>query len=120
MKVEKELLLKLRKMETLLKNDFPSEDIERIENTFFNNNSKYCLMGDFDSFCSLISGSLGYVNSNKKIPKYQRNLLYKDFFTLYPQYEPLKEQLDTYPDFSQELFVHERVRELLLDIVKMN
>ncbi|WP_229754408.1 YxiJ-like family protein [Fictibacillus barbaricus] len=35
----------------------------------------------------------------RKIPKYQRNLLYKDFFSLYPQYSMFNESISNYPDF---------------------
>ncbi|AST06224.1 MULTISPECIES: YxiJ-like family protein [Anoxybacillus] len=118
MKVNHDVILELEKMSILLNNDFPSEDIERIENTILKDNDKYCLTGGFDSFCSLISGSLSYVLAHKKIPRYQRKLLYKDFFALYPYYEPLRKHLEKFPHFSEELKVHERVRELLLEVVK--
>lgn len=61
MKVNQDIMRKLENMRVLLEKDFPSEDIERIEHSIFQDDDKCCLTGDYDSFCSLISGSLSYV-----------------------------------------------------------
>ncbi|NNU90276.1 hypothetical protein ETB99_06720 [Anoxybacillus sp. CHMUD] len=37
---------------------------------------------------------------------------------MYPYYEPLRKHLEKSSHFSEELKVHERVRELLLEVVK--
>lgn len=73
------------------------------------------LVADFNEFCMLIAGSSSYVLSNKKIPNYQRQFLYKDFFTLYPKYTFLKDSVSNYPHFYKELESFEKARKLLLN-----
>ncbi|MGG5255341.1 YxiJ family protein [Neobacillus sp. SM06] len=119
MQIEKELLSKLKNFNNMLKTGFPSEDIEKIEKDIFHDGEQHFLAGDFDSYCSLIRGSLGYVLSNRKIPRYQRELLNKDFFAMYPHYSYLKQSLQMYPEFERDLIVHENTRELLLEVIKL-
>ncbi|MGP7815693.1 YxiJ family protein [Niallia sp. 01092] len=116
MKIDTELLIKLKQVEKLLENDFPTEDINKIEEDIIKDSEEHYFTGDFDSYCSLICGSLDYVLSNKRIPRNQRKLLNKDFFTLFPEYQNLKEHLQKYPDFARELNAHEKMRKLLLEI----
>ncbi|MGD7007280.1 YxiJ family protein [Metabacillus sp. 84] len=54
---------------------------------------------------------------NNKMPKNQRNLLNKDFFSLYPHNDLLKISINNYPDFKRELEGYEIVRKLMLGIV---
>ncbi|MFD3446478.1 YxiJ family protein [Microbacteriaceae bacterium 4G12] len=120
MRINQDLLIELKRMSVKLRNAFPSEDIEKIEEYFPNIDNEECyLTGDFDQYCSLISGSLDYVLSNKRIPKYQRKKLHKDFFALYPHYVFLKENINQYPNFYHELEVHEQTRQLLLEVIKL-
>ncbi|MCY8571313.1 YxiJ family protein [Bacillus haynesii] len=118
--MKKDLMSKLEILyNTELSNGFPYEDIEQIEKDFEDIiKEESWLVADFNEFCMLIAGSSTYVLANKKIPKYQRQFLYKDFFSLYPKYSLLKESLGNYPDFHKELISFEKTRELLLDIIK--
>ncbi len=119
MQIDKELLSKLKHVNMLLKTGFPSEDIDKIEKDTFQDSEQHFLAGDFDSYCSLIRGGLDYVLSNKKIPRHQRELLKKDFFAMYPNYRYLKQNLQMYPNFERDLIVHEKTRELLLEVIKL-
>lgn len=66
----------------------------------------------------LIAGSCSYVLTNKIIPKYQRDLLYKDFFSLYPQNSNLQAAISEYPDLQKELGSFETARKLILHIIE--
>lgn len=76
------------------------------------------LYADFEEFIMLIAGSCSYVLGKKKIPIYQRDLLHKDFFSLYPQYSMLNESISNYPGFHKELEGIENTRNLILDIIE--
>lgn len=115
----------LSKLEILyhaeLSNGFPYEDIELIEKDFVGIiDEENWLAADFNEFCMLIAGSSTYVLANKKIPKYQRQILHKEFFSLYPNYYFLKDSLANYPNFHRELISFEKTRELLLTIINKN
>lgn len=104
---------------TELINEFPKEDIEKIEKDFEDSVSEEdWLVADFNDFCMLIAGSSSYVLANKKIPNYQRQFLYKDFFSLYPKQSFLKGSVSKYPHFYKELVSFEKARELLLIIIQ--
>lgn len=104
---------------TELMNEFPNEDIEHIEKDFEDVFSEVDWLGaDFNESCMLIAGSTSYVLGNKKIPKNQRQFLYKNFFSLYPKYSFLKDSVSNYPHFYKELVSFEKARELLLVIIQ--
>ncbi|WP_227940229.1 YxiJ-like family protein [Alkalihalobacillus deserti] len=106
---------------TELMNEFPNEDIEQIGKDFEDSiTEEDWLVADFNEFCMLIAGSSSYVLGNKKIPNYQRQFLYKDFFSLYPKYLFLKNSVSSYPHFYKELVSFEKARELLLVIIQDN
>ncbi|KXZ13071.1 YxiJ family protein [Bacillus nakamurai] len=73
--------------------------------------------GDFYEYFVLVSGSLHCILANRKMPKQQRNALFKSFFELYPQYAHLKNVLTDYPELSREIELHERARRLLVSII---
>lgn len=118
--MKNDLLSELKMLyNTELTNGFPYEDIEQIEKDFEDNLSEEnWLVADFNEFCMLIAGSSSYVLSNKKIPNYQRQFLYKDFFTLYPKYTFFKDSVSNYPHFYKEFVSFEKARELLLNIIQ--
>ncbi|WP_019413166.1 YxiJ family protein [Paenisporosarcina sp. TG20] len=104
-----------------LMNEFPNEDIEKIEKDFEDIISEVdWLVGDFNEFCMLIAGSSSYVLGNKKIPNNHRQVLYKNFYSLYPKYSILKDSISNYPHFYKELESFEKARELLLVIIQNN
>ncbi|MBN3543890.1 hypothetical protein JYA64_01065 [Fictibacillus barbaricus] len=119
---DKQKLDKLNELQKYYNNEIlhsiPHDDYEKIEKDLgIQENDLYA---DFEEFTMLIAGSCSYVFSNKKIPKYQRNLLYEDFFSLYPQNSILKESLSIYiyQCFHKELNCLENTRKLILHIIE--
>jgi hypothetical protein len=102
---------------TELGKGLPYEDIEQIENDF--KDVEEWLVADFNEFVMLVAGSCTYVLSNKKIPKYQKQFLYRDFFSLYPKYLFIKDSVSSYPEFHRQLLSVEKAREIILDIIKL-
>jgi YxiJ-like protein len=116
----KQKLDKLNELQKLYNDEIlhyiPHDDYEKIEKDLeIQENDLYA---DFEEFIMLIAGSCSYVFGRKKIPKYQRNLLYKDFFSQYPQYTMLNESISNYPDFHKELESIENARKLILNIIE--
>jgi YxiJ-like protein len=113
------LIDKLNELQKFYNNDILNtnlhDDYEKIEKDL--GIQEIDLYADFEEFTMLLAGSCSYVLGNKNIPKYQRNLLYKDFFTLYPQYSVLNESISNYPGFHKELEGIENVRKLILNII---
>jgi hypothetical protein len=86
---------------TALINEFPSDDILKIEEDFQGDIAEIdWLTADFNEFCTLITGSCSYVFDNKKIPKRQREFLYRDFFSLYPKYLFLETAIEKSEDVN--------------------
>ncbi|GGB47297.1 YxiJ-like family protein [Fictibacillus barbaricus] len=104
-KNDKQKLDKLNELQKFYNNEILHsnlhDDYEKIEKDLGIQEDE--LFADFEEFIMLIAGSCSYVFGKKKIPKYQRNMLYKDFFSQYPQYTMLKESISNYPGFHKEL-----------------
>lgn len=94
----------------------PHDDYEKIEKDL--GIQEIDLYADFEEYIMLIAGSCSYIFDKKKIPKYQRNLLFKGFFSLYPQYMMLKESISNYPGIQKELESIENTRKLILNIIE--
>ncbi|HWJ77571.1 YxiJ-like family protein [Niallia sp. RD1] len=117
MQVDYETLKKLKEFKILLNSlEFPSEDLIKMEDELIEDNEETSLTGDFDSYWSLVSGSLDYIMNNKKIPHKQKRLLDKDFFVHFPCYSNLKKQYHLFSDFKGCLKTLEDIRQLLLKI----
>jgi hypothetical protein len=118
-KVNNHLIAELKKLyEHKLQNPFPYEDIYRIQEDFRSKlNKEDCLTGDLNNYCMNISGSISYVLAKKRVPSIQKALLYKDFFETYQQYQFLKDELEKYPDFFEELANFESARRLLIQVI---
>ncbi|API93368.1 YxiJ family protein [Virgibacillus sp. 19R1-5] len=92
--MKQDLIKCLKKLD--LQNGFPYEDLNLIKDTYVkelsNLPSDTSLIEDFNDFCLIIAGSVSYAIEGKKIPKYQKRLLNKDFFESYPYYSFLKKK----------------------------
>ncbi|MDA1762245.1 YxiJ family protein [Bacillus cereus] len=108
-----ELRQKLEYLKEALEIPYPSEDIERIEEEYKTGS----FIDDFYSYTSLIDGSLSYVLSSKKIPKLQRELLYKSFLQAYPEYLFIG-NLEQYVELNRQLSIYEQTRKLLIVIIE--
>lgn len=117
--MKKEAIKELKKMyESTLAAGFSYENISKIEKKFGNKNPEIeNFIEDFNNFCLLVAGSCTYVLSNKKIPKYQRKNLERDFFSQYPEYYFIQAELGRYSDLYRELKSIESARELLIEII---
>lgn len=115
---KQDLIKCLKKLD--LQNGFPYEDLNLIEDTYAkelsNLPSDTSLIEDFNGFCLIIAGSVSYAIEGKKIPKYQKRLLNKDFFESHPFYSFLKKEINKYNDFKRELERHELARQILIQL----
>lgn len=116
--MKQDLIKCLKKLD--LQNGFPYEDLNLIEDTYVkelsNLPSDTSLIEDFNDFCLIIAGSVSYAIEGKKIPKYQKRLLNKDFFESYPYYSFLKKEINKYNDLKRELEIHELARQILIKL----
>jgi hypothetical protein len=112
---DKDIIKKLKELD--MQKKFPHEDIHSIQEKhkekFPTPEEENNLFEDFDNYQSLINGSLSYVIDGRKIPQYQKQYLDQDFFSSYPKYNFLKEELEYYPNLKRELKVYETTREIL-------
>ncbi|HDX9577534.1 TPA: hypothetical protein ROX88_001026 [Bacillus pseudomycoides] len=113
-KINEELFQNLKNMEVQLEVPYPFEELEQIEYSY----KKDCFVEDFYEYCSLISGSLSYALSFKKIPSYQRQLLFNDFFQMYPEYNFLREKSERYLELHYQLKIHEKTQKLLIKVIE--
>ena len=118
------ILSQLYEIKNELNNPFPYRDTDKIQDDFqaeFLNLSdeEDCLVGDFNTYCMNIAGTLSYVLSGKtnKIPKSQIEMLKKSFFDFYKQYKFFEDKIETYNDFYKEYKTFEQTRRLLLQLV---
>lgn len=104
-----------RAYKELLSFPFPYEGLASLENTFEDTHPEIEeFTMDFNDFCTLVAGSCTYIIKGKAIPKYQASFLTEAFFTSYPKYTFLQPVLKDYPDVSDELIRHEKVRKMLV------
>lgn len=113
MRINVELRQKLEYLKEELEIPYPSEDIERIEDEY----KTESFADDFYSYTSLIDGSLSYVFALKKVPKSQREMLYKSFLQAYPEYVFLG-NLGQYVELNQQLSIYEQIRKLLMVVIE--
>ncbi len=111
-KIRLELCQKLECMKRKLEIPYPSEDIERIEEEY----KTESFADDFYNYTSLIDGSLSYVLASKKIPKFQRELLYESFLQTYQEYLFLG-NTEQYAELTRQLNIYEQARKLLIVVI---
>ncbi|ALC89150.1 hypothetical protein AM500_04605 [Bacillus sp. FJAT-18017] len=110
-------------MNNELGNPFPYSDIYKVLEDFKNeflslSEDEDFLIGDFNTYCMNIAGTLSYVLGGKinKIPQGQIEMLKESFFDFYKQYKFLEEKVENYNEFFQEYKNFERARRLLLTL----
>ena len=107
-----------------LANPFPYEDTKRIKSDFerdFILLKDESLNADFNDYCTLIVGTTSYfIKGNvTNIPKKQVELLKENFFQRFPKYSFIEASLRNYPDFKAEYNIHEELRKLILDYLRL-
>ncbi|MEH6958075.1 YxiJ family protein [Neobacillus drentensis] len=118
------ILKQLTEIKNELGKPFPYSDTDKIQDDFqteFLNLSdeEDCLVGDFNTYCMNIAGTLSYVLAGKtnKIPQGQIEMLQKSFFDFFKQYKSFEDKIETYNDFFQEYKNFEQTRKLLLHLL---
>jgi YxiJ-like protein len=118
------ILKQLTEIKNELDNPFPYRDTDKIQDDFqteFLNLSdeEDSLVGDFNTYCMNIAGTLSYVLAGKtnKIPQAQIEMLQKSFFDFFKQYKFFEDKIETYNDFFQEYKTFEQTRTLLLHLL---
>ena len=118
------ILKQLSEIKSGLDKPFPYREIDKIQADFraeflsLSDESDF-LMGDFNTYCMNIAGTLSYVLAGKtnKIPQGQIEMLQKSFFELFKQYKFFEDQIETYKDFFREYKNFEQTRTLLLKLL---
>ncbi|MBO7748956.1 hypothetical protein I8J29_32815 [Paenibacillus sp. MWE-103] len=92
-----------------LDNPFPYRDTDKIQADFQYDflkltDDKNSLVGDFNTYCMNIAGTLSYVLAGKtsKIPQRQIEILKFSFFSWFQQYMFIQDKISDYVEFSRE------------------
>lgn len=114
-----ESLSHISDMKKFMENPFPYEGTSKIKHDFagdFGLLEDESLNADFNDYCTAIAGTMSYIlkGNVNKIPDRQKELLKKDFFEMFPQYNFFGSKLAAYPDFQNEYSNHEKLRKLVL------
>lgn len=112
----------IKQLESIqLDNPFPYRDTDKIQDDFCSDFMKLAddensLVGDFNTFCMNVAGTLSYVlaGKEKSIPQGQIEKLQLSFFNWFPQYKFIEGKIDDYKEFGQEYRSFEEARNLLL------
>jgi hypothetical protein len=118
------ILKQLTEIKNELDKPFPYRDTDKIQDDFqreFLNLSdeEDFLVGDFNTYCMNIAGTLSYVLAGRanKIPQGQIEMLQKSFFNFFKQYKFFEGKIETYNDFFQKYKNFEQTRKLLLHLL---
>jgi hypothetical protein len=118
------ILKQLTEIKNELDKPFPYRDTDKIQDDFQTefiklSDEEDCLMGDFNTYCMNITGTLSYVLADKtnKIPKGQIEMLQKSFFDFFKKYKFFEDKIENYNDFFQEYKNFEQTRKLLLHVL---
>ena len=118
------ILKQLAEIKNDLDKPFPYRDTNKIQDDFqteFLNltDEEDSLVGDFNTHCMNIAGTLSYVlaGKTKKIPQGQIEMLQNSFFDFFKQYMFFEDKIETYNDFFQEYKNFEQTRKLLLHLL---
>lgn len=113
------VIQKLKSIE--LDNAFPYRDTDKIQVDFRSDfmkltDDKDSLVGDFNTYCMNISGTLSYILADKtaEIPQRQIKKLQMSFFNWFLQYKFIEDRVSEYEGFSREYKNFEEARILLL------
>jgi hypothetical protein len=116
----KNMIHKLTSIE--LDNPFPYRDTDKIQEDFRSDftkltDDKDSLVGDFNTYCMNIAGTLSYVLNGKTadIPQRQIDKLQLSFFNWFQQYKFIEDRINDYEEFSREFKNFEEARMLLLN-----
>ncbi|MFD0616042.1 YxiJ family protein [Paenibacillus sp. GCM10027629] len=103
-----------------LDNPFPYRDTDKIQDDFRKNflkltEDKNSLVGDFNTYCMNIAGTVSYVLDGKKaeIPQKQIEKLNMSFFNWFPQYKFFEDRIADYEEFGRKYRNFEEARMLL-------
>ncbi|MBW0259734.1 MULTISPECIES: YxiJ family protein [unclassified Bacillus (in: firmicutes)] len=109
--IDQKTLDEIKKYYVLLHGPFPNDmyDFEEETNTS---------LDEFYEFFALITGSLNYIIEDKKIPRYQREMLKKTFYEHYPHFSNYKSEILKYQELSECLDFHEKIRILINKLIK--
>ncbi|WP_090647840.1 YxiJ family protein [Paenibacillus sp. UNC496MF] len=93
--------------------DFQSEFLKLTDD-------KNSFVGDFNTYCMNISGTMSYVLAGKtlKIPQRQIEILEFSFFNWFQQYKFIENRISDYVELSLEYNSFEEARILLLKYLK--
>lgn len=104
-----------------LDNPFPYKDTDKIQVDFRSDfmkltDDKNSLVGDFNTYCMNIAGTLSYILAGKtaEIPQRQIEKLQLSFFNWFQQYKFIEDIINDYEVFSREYKNFEEARMLLL------
>ncbi|PET65387.1 hypothetical protein CN514_12150 [Bacillus sp. AFS001701] len=112
------ILKELLKLGETLKNPFPYQDTELIQNDykdFFSEDD--CLNADLNTYWMIILSSHNYIIRGKSDEIYKKNLikwLKLSFFDQFDQYKFLKTNIDKYPIFYKDYLNYEKTRMYIL------
>ncbi|CAH1232199.1 hypothetical protein PAECIP111891_06968 [Paenibacillus allorhizoplanae] len=104
-----------------LRNPFPYRDMEKVQADFRSDfmrlpDSENFLIGDFNTYCMNVAGTLSYIlaGNEEKIPQRQIELLQLAFFDWFPQYQFIKDRIWNYSDLSEEYTNFNEARIILI------
>ena len=115
------IIKQLHEIKNDLDKPFPYRDTDQIQIDFQTefltlSDEEDFLIGDFNTYCMNIAGTLSYVLTNAidEIPHFQIQSLNHSFFESFKQYSFFQDKIENYKDFYQEYKKFEEARKLLL------